>query len=563
MFNKKYKKGMADASKAYEAFGQKQTDAIKHILEEVRQGKRDLESVLRELNGNIDGLYDYIDSKEKANLYTVYTPFDIKELDQQARLFLVGALIRLTVDRAPNENQQNYIRAIQKYLEIKDPPFGVDPEAVANIDGSATNKAILQAVLEYLRLQEGDSYDETELQQNFLDAFNLNTKTRKEITEHVELLYTATGAKGLAEKYGYVPEEEPNVKEDEDTRDGSDQTGTTYAVSPEEEKNIDIFVGAIGPIGHNMIETTNYLLGSETSSWFRLDKSSGEKTTYKMDKLGIYSIENRSSTILGDTVYFEYDHTLTALDVSIMQKTSVAPIPSYIKSLSAYNDKVVFVGGNDKGYIYDITTRKCLEIPGVSDCWSVFAVQSGIYFISDGTLKFYNCKTKEITIVVENISSHSHEKLLYCSQSGVFYILESGAYGSNTGFRRVCLPAGHSIGYQRYSLMEHLGSVIHPYKDCLIFVAPGGRITRVDYETGETIVLTDDATSHHHLDGGLFRKSSSWDEPVEFNRVGNYIYYFANGDYSRVCKLSITNPNEKEVFSRDYESFREGIIEKT
>ena len=119
------------------------------------------------------------------------------------------------------------------------------------------------------------------------------------------------------------------------------------------------------------------------------------------------------------------------------------------------------------------------------------------------------------------------------------------------------------VGYQRYSLMEHLGSVIHPYKDCLIFVAPGGRITRVDYETGETIVLTDDATSHHHLDGGLFRKSSSWDEPVEFNRVGNYIYYFANGDYSRVCKLSITNPNEKEVFSRDYESFREGIIEKT
>ena len=42
MFNKKYKKGMADAAKAYEAFGQKQADAIKHILEEVRQGKRDL-----------------------------------------------------------------------------------------------------------------------------------------------------------------------------------------------------------------------------------------------------------------------------------------------------------------------------------------------------------------------------------------------------------------------------------------------------------------------------------------------------------------------------------------
>ena len=98
MFNKKYKKGMADAAKAYEAFGQKQADAIKHILEEVRQGKRDLESVLRELNGNIDGLYDYIDSKEKAHLYSVYTPFDISNLEKNNRLFLVGVLYRLTMD---------------------------------------------------------------------------------------------------------------------------------------------------------------------------------------------------------------------------------------------------------------------------------------------------------------------------------------------------------------------------------------------------------------------------------------------------------------------------------
>ena len=213
MFNKKYKKGMADAAKAYEAFGQKQADAIKHILEEVRQGKRDLEPVLRELNGNMDGLYDYIDSKEKAHLYTVYTPFDIHALDQQARLFLVGALYRLTMDKAPNEDQQNYLRAVQKYLEVKEPPFGVDPEAVENIEDIPAQKAILQTVLEYLCLQDGDSYDETEYQQEFLDAFSVNAKGRKEIMDHIDLLYTATGAKGLAEKYGYVPEEEEEPEE--------------------------------------------------------------------------------------------------------------------------------------------------------------------------------------------------------------------------------------------------------------------------------------------------------------------------------------------------------------
>ena len=213
MFNKKYKKGMADAAKAYEAFGKKQEDALKHILEEVRQGKRDLESVLRELNGNIDGLYDYIDSKEKAHLYSVYTPFDIKALDQHARLFLVGVLFSLTTDKMPNEDHQKFVRAVKNYLEIKDPPFGTNPMAIENIEDIPTQKAIFQTVMEYLRLQDGDSYDETEYQQEFLDAFNLNAKIRKEITEHVELLYTATGAKGLAEKYGCVPEEEEEPEE--------------------------------------------------------------------------------------------------------------------------------------------------------------------------------------------------------------------------------------------------------------------------------------------------------------------------------------------------------------
>lgn len=217
MFDKKYKKGYAeggaDTAKPYEAFGQKQADAIQHILEEFRQGKKDIKSVLKELNGSIDGLYDHLQSKEKENLYTVYTPFDIKKLEPEARLFLVGALFRLTTDKVPNENQQNYIRAVQKYLELKDMPIGVDLGNIANIEEPAAQKAIFQAVLEYLCLQDGDCYDETELQHNFLEDFDLSPKKKREITEYVELLYIAVGAKGLAEKYGYVPEEEPEQEE--------------------------------------------------------------------------------------------------------------------------------------------------------------------------------------------------------------------------------------------------------------------------------------------------------------------------------------------------------------
>lgn len=208
MFNRKYKKGMADAAKAYQDFGKKQEEALTYILEEVRQGNKTMEEAIKDLGGHLDGLYDHLKSQEKAKLYTVYTPFDIKALGEKERLFLLGALLRLTVDKTPNENQQNYIRAIQHYLDVKEPPFGVDPMAIENIEDLPSQKAILQTVLEYLRLQDGDSYDETELQQEFLDSFSVSGKARNEIVNHVELLYGATGAQGLAEKYGFVPEEE-------------------------------------------------------------------------------------------------------------------------------------------------------------------------------------------------------------------------------------------------------------------------------------------------------------------------------------------------------------------
>lgn len=212
MFSKKYKKGMADAAKAYEAFGKKQEDALKHILEEVREGKRNLEDALKDLDGNINNLYDYLQSKEKANLYTVYTPFDIKDLDSEEKLFLLGALLSLVKDNEPNENQQKFIRSIQKYLDIKELPFDVDPLAIENIENISSQKAIYQVVLEYLILQDGDSYDETSFQQEFLESFNLNSKTRATIANHVEIIYSATGAEGLAEKYGY--EEEKECEED-------------------------------------------------------------------------------------------------------------------------------------------------------------------------------------------------------------------------------------------------------------------------------------------------------------------------------------------------------------
>ena len=54
MAGRRYKRGMADASRAYQAFGQKQEDALRHILNEVQGGRKDISDALGELDANFD-----------------------------------------------------------------------------------------------------------------------------------------------------------------------------------------------------------------------------------------------------------------------------------------------------------------------------------------------------------------------------------------------------------------------------------------------------------------------------------------------------------------------------
>ena len=136
-------------------------------------------------------------------------------MEQQEREFLVGVLFCLTMHRLPTEEQKAYIRSVKKYLNIKEPPFGVDLMAVENIEDLSAQKAIFQDVIEFLVLQEGDSFDETDLQSEFLDAFNINKKTKENIIERTKLFYWAVGPEGLAEKYGYVPEMEASSSKEE------------------------------------------------------------------------------------------------------------------------------------------------------------------------------------------------------------------------------------------------------------------------------------------------------------------------------------------------------------
>ena len=205
MFGKKkmYKKGLADAMRAYQDFGTKQEEALAAIRKEVQEGKKQLEDALSGLGEEMVGIYDYLDTKEKAALYHLNTPYDIKTLEESEQHLLIAILYQLAEEEGNslNDNQRTYIHGVQRYLGITNPQTGLDDlSVVGDIDSGSVQKAILQTVLEFFYLQDGEEI--TDDQEEFLSNFSVNKKQAMAIEETVSRLYNAVGAKGLSEKYG-------------------------------------------------------------------------------------------------------------------------------------------------------------------------------------------------------------------------------------------------------------------------------------------------------------------------------------------------------------------------
>lgn len=203
MSRKDYRQGMADAMEAYEKFGEKQENAIRYVGIQAEQAAQ----TAGKLSEAISDITSYITDQEKAELYKLNTPVDIADLDDSEKRILLAVLYQLISDEDdPTEAQQHYIRSVQQYLKIYNPQTEIDLEAVENIEDVAAQKAVLQSVLEFFYLgSHPETY--TEKQLDFLDCFQVNRKSRKEIISHIDAIIGAVGAQGLSEKYGFAPQQ--------------------------------------------------------------------------------------------------------------------------------------------------------------------------------------------------------------------------------------------------------------------------------------------------------------------------------------------------------------------
>lgn len=211
---KMYKKGLADAMAADQSFMEKQQAAIEHMRQEVRQGKDAVQAMRDMLQDDIGNICDYLSAKEKAELYKLASPFDIKELGESEKLFLAAVLCQLAQeqDGVLTQSQHMYISSVLLYLGVGNPQMGADLHAVENIDSVGTQKAFMQVALEFFYLQDSDEL--TEQQEEFLSFFSLNRGQAEAIERNVAQLYHILGPEGLAVRYGMPPAEKEEKSEE-------------------------------------------------------------------------------------------------------------------------------------------------------------------------------------------------------------------------------------------------------------------------------------------------------------------------------------------------------------
>lgn len=561
MAGRRYKRGMADASRAYQAFGQKQEDALRHILNEVQGGRKDISDALGELDANFDNLYDRLDASEKEKLYSVSMPFDLKTLDEYEKMFLIGALFTLAEDCRPTENQQKYILTLKKYLEIPEPPKDpVDPLNIENIDSVEAQKAIYQVVLEYLSLQDEECFDVTDLQTDFLDSFNLSPKIRRAITARVNFLYDVTGTVGLVEKYGFVNQEEIRSKEAEELN----QIREAERRKKLDEEVLRKVIEKIkrGLFGYEICFDSNkyILLGKSRirtdeeakNAYVLINKNTGEEKY-----VGDVFKNARPGNILEDSNRVIYHDEKGRVSVVTLDSLDSIHTSFLVNELLDFgNDKIVARNQESELCLYYIEKDVVIKVDDYVNFHSMaFLTDAGVIYFNGSTVKFYSCEEKRSktiykfngSIIQAEIFDNKLFVMLDCKRPE-FDICEY-AIVSLSYLQSVVEPLDISKGLT-YPVVNTIKSINNGWcfieePDISVYrSSPRFELKYFNMETNSIEKLSSNFGTYEWMKLNAFDKKHIHHSPYTFDVVGSKIVYYRRTSITsgKYCFFDINEP---------------------
>lgn len=203
-----FNKGMEAGARPFEEKFEKMSQETRAIGEKVNEKLDTLGTVM-------DAVIDDLSDMQKKELYHLNTPYDLKEdLDDDEKEILAALLMKLSEIAENNEYQKQFIRSVNAYIGITVPQTGLDVSCIENIENINSQKILLQTAMEYMYLEIQDFCFLDDYEEIF-EHFSVNRKGIREIENHIETVYRAVGEKGIAEKYGFVPEEKTEGLDEE------------------------------------------------------------------------------------------------------------------------------------------------------------------------------------------------------------------------------------------------------------------------------------------------------------------------------------------------------------
>lgn len=212
MGKKDFIKGMEAGAKPFEQKFEELSESTRKVGEKINEKLDGLGDVM-------DIVIDGISDMQKKELYNLNTPYDLKEdLDDDEKEILAALLLRLSEYTENNEYQKKFIRSVNAYIEVNAPQAGLDISCIENIENVKSQKILMQTAMEYLYLAKEDFAFLDDLEEEVFEHFSVNRKGIREIEGYIKAIAQAAGKEGIAEKYGFVPEEKVEAgKIDEET----------------------------------------------------------------------------------------------------------------------------------------------------------------------------------------------------------------------------------------------------------------------------------------------------------------------------------------------------------
>ena len=576
MFGRKkmYKKGLADAMKAYEAFGKKQEAALEKIVQDFKNSNKELDAKLKALGEDIIAVYDYLDKSEKAALYKLCTPMDLKELEEPERRLLIAVLCQLADDEGSryNSDQRKFVNAIRRYLEIPNPQTFADYSAIEEIDSLDIQETIMRVCLEFMYLQDADEMSDD--QEAFFDNFAVSKRQAKLIEFDVIRQFHMFGAEGVAEKYGSETVQDNTVSENEKV----DEVITDNIAASEKINNpyvgIPLEIADKINIDNNYYETSDYVIYSNEfgRKWFKFDKRIKHKYEFNlMKELDWYTIEINgfrgypAIDYYENKLYIENDYSLYQIDLKNDEKTKVETNMD-IRHIYANQGYVVITVGNieAKTYIYNMNSGDNHELKDYSgktigDLTCCCINNNILYFIasggqcylheSGGNLDNWFCAYSLIDKSIKRICKMDGYTLnLYEKSENIFMVKQS-----------------HNSYIKIYSFdicNEAFEEVVNYYYDCIVKSTPkyiyylnkSGEYPIFIFNC-ETLTTTKIAIGCFYAHNtGLFK--TKWEKHEgRFQLIGEWLYYNKeyhdyNSSENTIYRVSTNTPLENTKFTK-------------